>query len=210
MIRCANVIAMSDTTAMLEFILTRRSADSLVEPGPTRAQLDQMLLAAGTVPDHGQLRPYRFAVIEGDGRGAFGDALTRVAAARKPDAPAGAFDKLRSKAFRSPTIIAVIASPKPGKIEPWEQHVTAACTGYAIMLAAHALGVGAVWKSVPFTKGDALTKLFALADGEEMLGWIHLGTVAGADPTARQALDLAGAAIQIDGTGVAPYRPAAK
>lgn len=199
---------MSDRAAMLEFILNRRSEDSLVEPGPTRAQLDQMLLAAGTVPDHGQLRPYRFAVIEGDGRGAFGDALTRVAAARKPDAPAGAFDKLRSKAFRSPTIIAVIASPKPGKIEPWEQHVTASCTGYAIVLAAHALGVGAAWKSVPFTKGQALTELFALAEGEEMLGWIHLGTVASAGSTVRQVLDLAATAIQIDGKGVAPYRPA--
>jgi nitroreductase len=199
---------MSDPSAMLELILHRRSADSLVEPGPTRAQLDQMLRAAATVPDHGQLRPYRFAVIEGEGRGAFGDALARAAAERKPDAPRGAFDKMRSKAFRSPAIIAVIASPKPGKIEPWEQHVTAACTGYAIVLAAHALGVGAVWKSVPFTRGRALAELLALADDEQMLGWIHLGTVAGGAPTARPALDLAAVAIQIDGAGAAPYRPA--
>lgn len=201
---------MSDSTAMLEFLLNRRSADALVEPGPTRAQLDQMLLAAGTVPDHGQLRPYRFAVIEGEGRGAFGEALARVAAERKPEAPPGAFDKMRSKAFRSPTIIAVIASPKPGKIELWEQQATAACTGYAIILAAHALGVGAVWKSVPFTRGRALAELFSLAEGEQMLGWIHLGTVADAAPATRPTLDLGAVAIQIDGSAAAPYRPAAK
>ena len=196
--------------AMIEFLNARRSADGLEAPGPTRAQLDQMLLVAGTVPDHNQLRPYRFAVIEGEGRGAFGDALARVAAERKPDAPAGAFDKIRSKAFRSPTIIAVIASPKPGKAEVWEQHATAACAGYALTLAAYALGVGAVWKSVPFTKGKALTELFSLGDSEEMLGWIHLGTaVVDPEESARAPLDLEATAIILDGAGVRRYNPSA-
>jgi len=193
---------------MLDFLLARRSAGTLGAPGPTRAQLDQMLLAAGTVPDHGRLRPFRFAVIEGDGRAAFGEALARVAAERRPETPAAALAKMRDKAQRSPTIIVVIASPKPGKIEIWEQHVTAACAGYAVMLAGYALGVGAVWKSVPFTRGTALTELFGLAETEEMLGWIHVGTPTADEATAvRPALDLGTTAIVVDGNGVTAYRP---
>lgn len=190
----------TDANDPLALLFSRRSAGTLGLPGPTRDQLDRMLLAAGTVPDHGRLRPYRFAIIEGDGRAAFGDALARAAAERKPGLSEGALEAMRAKAFRSPTIIAVIASPKPGKIERWEQHATAACTGYAIVLASHALGVGAVWKSVPFTRGAALTELFALTDAEEVLGWIHLGTPVAQDaPEPRPPLDLAAFTMVLDG-----------
>jgi nitroreductase len=144
--------------------------------------------------------PYRFAIVEGEGRAAFGDALARVALARKPELSAAALDGVRAKAQRSPAIIVLIASPKPGKVEIWEQHATAACAGYAITLAAHALGIGAVWKSVPFTRGAALTELFQLSDAEEMLGWIHLGTRAGGETEAsRPVPDLAAITTVLDG-----------
>ncbi|HEY4241546.1 MAG TPA: nitroreductase [Kofleriaceae bacterium] len=190
----------------LDFLLARRSAGALEAPGPTRAQIDQMLKAAATVPDHGRLRPYRFVVVEGDGRAAFGDALAACAAERRPDTPAEKLAGMRAKAFRSPTVIAIIASPKPGKIEVWEQHATAACAGYAITLAAHALGVGAVWKSVPFTKGRALTDLLGLTASEEMLGFIHLGTPAIPEIADRPSLDLATVTTILDGAAPRSYR----
>ena len=198
---------MPGSRELYELILARRSVSALVEPGPTHEQLERMLQAATTVPDHGKLRPYRFALIEGDGRAAFGDALASVAAERKPGIPQGALDKTRDKAFRSPTIIAIIASPKPGKIEVWEQHATAASAGYAIVLAAHALGVGAVWKSVPFTRGRALAELFQMSETEEMLGFIHLGTVDTSDtPEARETVDLASLTTLLDGRGARPFQ----
>ena len=192
--------------ALLELVFSRRSAAALVEPGPTREELERVLLAAGTVPDHGLLRPFRFVVVVGEGRARFGDALAATAAERRPDlAPAG-LEKTRAKAFRSPTIVVLIASPKSGKIETWEQHATAACAGYAIVLAAHALGIGAVWKSVPFTKGHALTETLGLTDGEEMLGWIHLGRRAREEVLpARKPLPLAELVSVLDGEGRKPY-----
>lgn len=169
--------------------------------------LEKILQAAGTVPDHGLLRPFRFVVAEGDGRAQFGDALLKVGQERMPGMPAAKLEKLRAKAFRSPTLVAVIASPVPGKVEAWEQVATAACAGYAICLAAHALGVGAVWKSVPFTKGQALTETLGLADGEEMLGWIHLGTETRAEATpAREAFDVSAKTTVLDGQSRVGYR----
>jgi len=191
------------SSPFLEFLLTRRSAAALVEPGPTPAELEKILLAAGAVPDHGLLRPFRFVVAEGDGRARFGDALAATAAERRPEMPAAGLEKVRAKAFRSPTIVVLVASPKPGKIEPWEQNATAACAGYAIVLAAHALGVGAVWKSVPFTKGKALAETLGLGEGEEMLGWIHLGRAAReGELPARAPLPLAEIATVLDGQGL--------
>lgn len=177
----------------------------LEAPGPTRAQLDAMIAAAGAVPDHGRLRPYRFVVVEADGRAAFGDALAKTASERRPDAPPSLYEKVKAKAFRSPSIVVLIASPKPGKIEVWEQNATAACAGYAVILAAQALGVGAVWKSVPFTKGHALSEALGLSDTEEMLGWIHLGTPAREEAEPRERLDLASIATVLDGQGRHSY-----
>lgn len=190
---------MSTAGANLEFLLSRRSASALGGPALTRDELERVLAATASVPDHGALRPFRFAIVEGEGRAAFGEALARTAVARRPDLHPAKLDGLRQKAFRSPTTIVLIASPKPGKIEIWEQHATAACAGYAITLGAHALGLGASWKSVPFTTGEALTALFGLAPTEEMLGFIHLGRTASDEaPAPRPPIDLAACTMTID------------
>ena len=187
---------------LLDLVLARRSPPVLKEPGPTRAELARILAAAGTVPDHGALRPFRFVVVEGDGRAVFGDALAETAAEHRPGMPATGLDKIRAKAFRSPTLVAVIASPRNEKIERWEQHATAACAGYAVVLAAHALGVGANWKSLPFTRGAALTRVLGLTADEQMFGWIHLGHASDeAAPAPRLPLVLAEVATLIDGSG---------
>lgn len=57
----------------------------------------------------------------------------------------------------------------------WEQVASAACAGYAITLAAHALELGAVWKSAPFVDAPAVRACFELAVDEQLLGWINLG-----------------------------------
>jgi nitroreductase len=166
--------------AAIDVILSRRSHAALVAPGPSAAQLAHILRAATTVPDHGGLRPYRFLVSEGAGRARTGDALVGAMREARPDAPEAALAKVREKAFAAPTQVLLVASPRVGhKIAEWEQLATAACTGYAIALAAHALGLGAIWKNAPFDRGAALCTLLGLAPHERLLGWINVGTMAG-------------------------------
>jgi nitroreductase len=203
----ASDLSPEQANVLLELVTSRRSASTLGAPGPTDAELAKMLAAAASAPDHGQLRPYRFAVISGDGRLQFGAALAAGARERKPELSEAALEATAAKALRSPTIVAVIASPKPGKIEVWEQTVTAACAGYAIILAAHALGVGAVWKSVPFTRGKALAELFGMSPAEEVLGWIHMGTKTKDAVAVRAPLDLAAVTTVFDGSSPRPFQP---
>ncbi len=186
-------------------LLVGRSASTLEAPGPTSEQFERLLQAATMVPDHGKLLPFRLAVVEPEGRAAFGSALAAAAREHAPSASESALEKMSAKAFRSPASIVLIASPKPGKIETWEQHATAACAGYAIVLAARAMSIGAVWKSVPFTRGKALAELFAMSDAEQMFGWIHLGTST-KESAPRAAVDVAPMTIVIDGAGRRPYR----
>jgi nitroreductase len=173
--------------SVVDIMLTRRSISRLVEPGPTDAELATLLHAATTVPDHGGLRPWRFAVVRGAGRGQFGDALAAAAT------EAGAADSsVRDKAFAAPALIAVIAAPQTdNKIPEWEQLTSASSSGYAITLAAHAIGLGASWRSTEHMDGAALRALLGMAASDRLLGWVNLGRpVEDAPPTRRDVHDL--------------------
>jgi nitroreductase len=58
---------------LLSAIESRASALKLMEPGPTRAHLEQIMRACMRAPDHGRLRPCRFVVLEGAAREKLGN-----------------------------------------------------------------------------------------------------------------------------------------
>jgi nitroreductase len=187
-------------------MLSRRSIASLGEPAPTGEQLDGILAAATTVPDHGSLKPWRFVVVRGDGRESFGRALVDAARHDDPELPEPKADKIHGKAFLAPVLIVVIAALQPSeKVPEWEQVASASCTGYALVLAAHALGLGAVWKSANYLAGPAITSLLALEDRQRLLGWVAVGTPV--KPDRRPPIDRAPAthAAILDGPALRAY-----
>ena len=164
--------------AALHVVLERRSTAALSEPGPSAEDLDLILQAAATVPDHGSLRPWRLVVVADDGRTQFADALARSAAAGRTDVAAEQLEKVRRKAYAAPLQILIVASPTASpKVAEWEQIASASCTGFAIALAAHSLGFGAMWKSVPFTRGIGLIEALGLGEREQLLGWVNVGSI---------------------------------
>jgi nitroreductase len=198
---------MSEPSSVLEAILHRRSALALSGPPPTPEQLELLLRAAATVPDHGMLRPYRFVVIRPDGRDRFGDALASAAKQARPELGDGLLEKVKRKAHAAPLQIAILAAPRLGhSIPEWEQVATAACTGYAIVLAAHAQGLGAAWKSAAAVDGVALRDTLEMQPGERLLGWINLGQAAPND-LPRPPAPLAPLVRELTADGLRPYTP---
>lgn len=93
---------------------------------------------------------------------------------------------MAGKATVAPVMAVLIASPRAsGKVPEWEQLATAACAGFGLVLAADLAGFGAVWKSAPFLRGTALGRILGLAEDEQVLGWVNLGTRAGTVPARR-------------------------
>jgi len=145
---------------------------------PDGRTLARILSTATTVPDHGGLRPWRFAVITGDGQERFADALVAgLHAVRGAELPDAMVAKMRGKAHAAPCAVMVIASPRlESNVPEWEQMASASCTGYAMVLAGTALGLGAAWKSAAVLDTAPVRALFALAQHERLLGWINLGS----------------------------------
>lgn len=165
-----------DLLAALEPMLTRRSVKVFSAIGPTPAEIEAIVRAAVTVPDHGGLRPWRLVVVEGAGRHAFAEALAAAGREANPLLTDDMAERLRSKAFVAPALIAVVARvDRSAKVEAWEQVASASCLGYAIALAADRLGLGAIWKSSAYRTGEALRRVLDMGPDDEFLGWVNLG-----------------------------------
>ncbi len=151
---------------------------------PDDRTLSRVLATAMTVPDHGGLRPWRFAVVSGAGRERFATALVAgLHELRGQDLPEAVVAKMHGKAFAAPCAVVLISSPDTASNVPvWEQVISASCTGYAVVLAATALGLGAVWKSAAVLESGPVRSLFELQPDERLLGWVNLGDPAPLGP----------------------------
>lgn len=182
----------------LRMLRTRRSSPALAAPAPDRDTLRDMLAAAGSAPDHGRLRPWRFVVVDGPALGPLGDAFAAAHAERKPDATPVELDRSRAKALRAPLVVVVVSTPRSHpKVLAWEQRATAACVAHGLTLAAHALGFGAMWRTGWFGDAPKVRAHLGLHDGsdygrlrEEVTGWIYLGTPVGPRTVPRPAVEL--------------------
>lgn len=173
----------------LNLLLGRDSALKLQEPGPTEEALDVMFRSAVPAPDHGRLRPWRFIVITCDQRERFGELMADLLRAREPDATPDMLSRERKKALRAPVIMVVAARTKPrDKIPEVEQLVSAGAAAQNIMLAAHALGYGAMWKTGASAYDVKVKQTLGLEPTDAIIGFIYIGTrVGGSSPLPRPA-----------------------
>lgn len=164
---------------LLEAIDTRTSVAALAEPGPTGAQWTALLRAAGRAPDHGRLRPWRFLVIRGEARQRFGEVLAEALRASAPGAAPEALARERRKPLRAPAILVVAAEPKPHpKVPEIEQILAAGAAAQNILLAAHALGLGAIWRTGAPAYDPRVVASLGLPPQAKIVAFIYLGTPA--------------------------------
>lgn len=160
----------------LDALLNRVSVPRLVEPAPDAAQRKLLFQAASRAPDHGQLRPWRFLTIEGAAREHLGVLLAEAVQAQG-EATQAALDKAHAMPLRAPLLIVVIARLQDHfKVPRSEQRLTAACAAHAILLCAYAQGIGAVWRTGELSYSSQVAKGLGLGEGEEVIGFLYVGT----------------------------------
>lgn len=170
---------------------TRTSVNLLCEPGPTRSQLENIVKAGLRACDHRALRPWKYLIIEGDARNAFGNLMVHVKTVMdnaQPDAEMAA--KLRSKPMRAPCILVVVAAIKEhDKVPEQEQLLSAGASAQMIMTAAHAQGIGAIWRSGGLMFEASMRAGLGLAESDQIVGFIYLGTPKAVKPVPELDVD---------------------
>lgn len=170
-------------------LATRRSApaQALAAPGPSPAELERILALGARSPDHGKLFPWRFVVMGPQSRAALAEALLPHAA-RQPDP--GKARKVLSKLTAPPLTILVISAPVDSAKPVWEQQLSAGAVCMNLEHAANAFGYSASWITDWYSYDPQALELLGVTSGEQVAGFIHLGTLA-EPPLERPRPDLA-------------------
>lgn len=173
-------------------ILARRRSTKVIhfkEPGPSAEQLTTLLGLAARVPDHGKLGPWRFVIIEGEGRVRAGETLAQALQQTQQQADETSLQLARNTFLRAPVCVMVVSAAVANtKIPEWEQHLSSGAVCFALLLAAHAMGYGGCWLTGwPVYNAHARMGL-GLEEHEQIAGFIHLGTATEA-PTERTRAD---------------------
>ncbi len=150
--------------AVLDAIMTRSSVRSYTDQVVEEEKIDIMLKAGMAAPTAGNKQPWEFVVITDR---AILDALPEVASGMR-------------MAPKAPLAIAVCGIPAqsfPNVPEYWVQDCSAATEN--ILLAAHAIGLGAVWCGAYPDGGSGrearITELLQLPEGVKALNVIIIG-----------------------------------
>lgn len=170
-------------------IAARRSTKRFSDQPPGRADIEALLQAAVCAPDHGQLAPWRFTVLQGEARSVFADGLAAALRRRMPEVADEAVAREREKAFRSPVLIVVSAHAEPHpKVPAVEQWVAVGAAIQNLWLAAVEMGFGLAWKTGNAAYDPVVKEALGVPEGDTVIGFLHLGTpLAAAPPRAPEA-----------------------
>lgn len=156
----------------------------LVEPGPSREVLLRLLESAAAAPDHEQLRPWRFIVIGADARHRLAEAFAQALLERDPLVLGEQLEDARRKAYRGPVLLLAVAdfrTPSPDVPEA-EKLLSLGCAIQNLLLAALAHGFSSGLTSGRALSSSALRQAFGIAEGEQAVCFINLGTASKARP----------------------------
>lgn len=95
---------------------------------------------------------------------------------RQPDGVKAA--TVLAKLANPPVTVMVVSSPVPDhKVPVWEQYLSAGAVCMNLEHAADAMGFSASWITDWYAYDPATRPLLGLKDGEQVAGFIHIGTL---------------------------------
>jgi len=161
---------------IMEAIFTRRSVGKVKPDAVPRPLIEELLHAAVQAPNHKRVRPWRFVVITGKSREALGEVMANSLKEQDPHSSDSVLDLERAKTLRAPLLIAAgVDKPVDPKLMEIENICAVAAALENLLLAAHAQGLGAIWRTVPSAHTPAVKKFLDFSDDQELLGIIYVG-----------------------------------
>lgn len=165
-----------------EAIQTRRSK-ALIEDKAVPKELIEQIIEAGTyAPNHHRTEPWRYFVLTGEGRNKLGQVFADITEKQQEDPEAEAevsksqIERVKNNPLRSPVIIAVGVEPSDRhNVILKEEYAAVSAAVQNMLLTAHALGLGAIWRTGAICYEPKVTEFFGLSEQGEIAAFIYLG-----------------------------------
>ncbi|AMA73849.1 Nitroreductase [Aneurinibacillus thermoaerophilus] len=166
---------------LLELIMTRRTIGKVKDDPVPREDIEKILEAGNWAPSHFNTQPWKYFVITGNGRKRLGEAYAKIALLEKGEGLTDAetkalYEKSMNKAFRAPLVIAVACLPHEEEyVVEAEEFAAVAASIQNMLLAAHALGYGAIWRTGAPSYHPVMKELFGLGAKDRLMGLVYIG-----------------------------------
>ncbi|MGB3595412.1 MAG: nitroreductase [Pseudomonas neustonica] len=158
----------------------RVSVPRLIGPAPDPEQQQAMFDAALRAPDHAYLRPWRFLVMQDEGLEALGELFGKAALADTPDLSADTLARTQGLPLRAPLmIVAISCHHEHPKVPFIEQDLACGAAVSNMLIAAHAMGLGAVWRTGALAYHPLVKQGLGLAENEQIIAFLYVGHPAG-------------------------------
>ena len=169
------------TMDVIHAIETRRSIGRVKQDPVPRDLIERILESAVHAPNHRITEPWRFHVFTGKGRGELARVRAEIARLQAEaegedeEMAAGRISRERKKAFRAPVVVAVICESGRDEVETLENYAACAAAVQNMLLTAHALGLGAMWRTGPVAYHDHMREFLDLEEGDKVVAHLYLG-----------------------------------
>ena len=168
----------NNLSSLATYLPTRRSGRprNMVAPGPSDAQIEEIVTTAMRTPDHGKLAPWRVVSVATDQRAQLARDIKTAYLKERPEAGRMELDGLEAMAHEAPTLLVLLSSPvESTKIPLWEQQLSCGAFAMNILHATHALGFVGGWITGWPAYNEDVRDLFGSAP-ERIAGFLYLGT----------------------------------
>ncbi len=158
----------------IDALMSRRSyaRGNLIQPAPNKEQIEIILQAAMTVPDHGNLKPWRFILVQDQG---IEDLSILVKQKYAESLSKENLDSFVKEISETPMMLFVCSDlTLEHNVTVLDQQLAGAAACEHILLAAHALGFAGIWHSSE--ADDDLRHLLNLKKEDGVLGVLSIGT----------------------------------
>ncbi len=188
----------------MEAIKGRRSIGRVKADPIPRETIEQILEAGNWAPSHHATEPWRFIVMTGGGRDVLAQAYGDIAAEQAEVSDEAAMAELKAKhgakAYRSPVVIAVAVKPSDNpRVVRIEEFAAAHAAVQNMLLMAHALGLGAIWRSGEPLYHARMKEALGLEENEWPVGLVYAGVPDMPAPAGRRRR-AADKTVWLDGT----------
>jgi nitroreductase len=168
-----------------EAIRNRRTIGKSAGDVP-RETIRELIEAATWAPNHKLTQPWKFAVLTGAARERLGAVWGAAAAAKADPAVRASVEEGEAKKLsRAPVVIVVSTCTDPDWVRAEEDLTATAAAVQNLLLAAHAKGLSAAWKTGKIVHSPEVKAFLGLDPGDRIVAVVYLGATAKEDPVPR-------------------------
>jgi len=166
----------SPLNPVIDLVKNRVSCPKLTQPGPSEAEIEQILACALRAPDHGRIRPWRFHVVAGDSRESLGQVFADVAQ-ESGDCIEAKIEKCRNMPLRSPLMVVAVCEPQQNnKVPEIEQILAVGAAVQNMQIAISSLGYGSVWRTGEMADAKLVREAFDVSEQGRIVAFLYIGS----------------------------------